>query len=82
MKNRFLSVKFQTELTLGQKISAVATVIVFVAVISALFTLLFQLLWNALAPSLFGLPSLNFWAAWGLCALAQLLALLFGGSEK
>jgi len=35
-----------------------------------------RLLWNWLAPSLFGLPALTFWQALGLLALCRIL---FGG---
>ena len=32
-----------------------------------------QLLWNWLMPTLFGLPSITFWQALGLCVLGWLL---------
>lgn len=35
-----------------------------------------MLLWNALAPSLFGLPALSFWQALGILVLCRIL---FGG---
>src|SRR5262245_7512829 len=38
-----------------------------------------KLLWNSLAPPLFGLPVLGFWQALGILALGRLL---FGGSGR
>ncbi|HYM21883.1 MAG TPA: hypothetical protein VEU08_01685 [Vicinamibacterales bacterium] len=35
-----------------------------------------ELLWNWLAPGLFGLKTITFWQAWGLLALCRIL---FGG---
>jgi hypothetical protein len=35
-----------------------------------------QQLWNWLLPSLFGLPEITFWQAWGLLVLCRIL---FGG---
>jgi len=35
-----------------------------------------ELLWNWLAPALFGWKTINFWQAWGLLALCRIL---FGG---
>lgn len=42
----------------------------------AFFSLLVMLLWNALIPSIFGLPTINFLQAAGLLILSRLL---FGG---
>ena len=48
----------------------------------ALLTFLFiggevvRRLWNWLLPSLFGVPEITFWQAWGLLALCRIL---FGG---
>jgi hypothetical protein len=38
-----------------------------------LFGWLVMLLWNWLMPSLFGLPVIGFWKAWGLIILAHIL---------
>lgn len=40
------------------------------------FGYLFMLLWNAIIPSVFGMPELTFWTAIGLLLIAKLL---FGG---
>ena len=42
----------------------------------AVFGALVMLLWNALMPSLFGLPALNYWQAAGILLLVRIL---FGG---
>ena len=38
-----------------------------------------MLLWNWLAPALFGLPAITFWQAFGLLALCRILFGGFGG---
>ena len=48
--------------------------IVALAVISGIV----MLLWNWLLPSIFGLPSINFWQAFGLFVLGRLLFGSFG----
>ena len=50
--------------------------IVGIVVVSFIGGTVVQLLWNWLMPELFGLPSLTFWQAFGLLALARIL---FGG---
>lgn len=50
--------------------------IVGIVVVSFIGGTIVQLLWNWLMPELFGLPSLTFWQAFGLLALARIL---FGG---
>jgi len=42
----------------------------------ALFSVAAMLLWNALAPEIFGLPALSYWQATGLLILGRLI---FGG---
>ncbi|MDR1918555.1 MAG: hypothetical protein LBQ65_02780 [Tannerellaceae bacterium] len=46
---------------------------------AAAFGALVMVLWNALAPDIFGLPSLSYWQALGVLVLARLL---FGGIGK
>lgn len=41
-----------------------------------LFGFVVMLLWNWLMPTLFGLPTIGFWQAWGLFVLSKIL---FGG---
>ena len=41
-----------------------------------LFGFVMMLLWNWLMPTLFGLPKIGFWQAWGLFVLSKIL---FGG---
>ncbi|MCL1937352.1 MAG: hypothetical protein FWF52_03020 [Candidatus Azobacteroides sp.] len=45
----------------------------------ALCGLLIMWLWNALAPSIFGLVSINFWQALGLFVLCRILFGCFNG---
>jgi hypothetical protein len=47
--------------------------IVFGVLAAFLFGWLVMLLWNWLMPSLFGLPVVGFWKAWGLIILAHIL---------
>ncbi len=42
------------------------------AVIALLFGLLVELLWNWLMPEIFGLPTINYWQAFGLIILAKI----------
>jgi len=48
-------------------------------VILALFGLVAMLLWNALLPSIFGLPVLGYWQTVGILLLARIL---FGGRGR
>jgi hypothetical protein len=41
--------------------------------IAFLFGWVLMLLWNWLMPSIFGLPVITFWKAWGLIILAHIL---------
>jgi hypothetical protein len=41
--------------------------------IAFLFGWVVMLLWNWLMPSIFGLPTIGFWKAWGLVILAHIL---------
>jgi len=43
------------------------------AVLAFLFGWLVMVLWNALMPEIFGLPSITYWQAWGLLVLSHLL---------
>ena len=43
------------------------------AVLAFLFGWLVMVLWNALMPDIFGLPSITYWQAWGLLVLSHLL---------
>ncbi len=42
-------------------------------VLVLIFTIPTMLLWNWLAPDLFGLKTITFWQAMGLCALSHIL---------
>ena len=41
--------------------------------VAFLFGWIVMLLWNWLMPSIFGLPTIGFWKAWGLVILAHIL---------
>lgn len=41
--------------------------------IAFVFGWIVMLLWNWLMPSIFGLPAITFWKAWGLLVLSHLL---------
>lgn len=56
--------------TFGPKIA------VMIAAAVVVFGFLVKALWNCLMPSLFGLPTITFWQAFGLFLLSKLL---FGG---
>lgn len=64
------------------KIGAFATASVLVLALAAVFGLLAAvivcLLWNWLMPDIFGLPTITYWQAWGLCVMAHVL---FKGSS-
>ena len=47
--------------------------IVFTAAIALLFGLAVMILWNWLAPAIFGLSKITYWQAWGLVLLAHIL---------
>jgi len=53
--------------------------IVAIPVMAALFGAVVMLLWNALIPQLFALPTLNYWQAVGLIILTHLLFGNIGG---
>ena len=50
--------------------------IVLAILLIPLFGFIVMLLWNWLMPTLFGLPQIGFWQAWGLFLLSKIL---FGG---
>ncbi len=47
--------------------------VAFGVLIAFLFGWVVMLLWNWLMPSIFGLPAITFWKAWGLVILAHIL---------
>ncbi len=47
--------------------------LVFGVLIAFVFGWVVMLLWNWLMPSIFGLPIISFWKAWGLLILSHLL---------
>jgi uncharacterized membrane protein len=53
--------------------NAVVGVIVLVVVFSLLFALPVMWLWDWLMPTIFGLPEITLFQAWGLSALSGLL---------
>jgi hypothetical protein len=53
--------------------------IVGIVIFSAIGGLVVMLLWNWLAPELFGLRTITFWQAFGLLALCRILFGGFGG---
>jgi hypothetical protein len=54
---------------IGRMLGSLALIVV----LSALFALPVQWLWNALCPDLFGLPTVGFLQAWGLNILSGCL---------
>jgi hypothetical protein len=51
----------------------IAAGVAFAAGAAFLFGWVVMLLWNWLMPSLFGLPAIGFWKAWGLLILSHIL---------
>jgi hypothetical protein len=51
-------------------------------VLIALFGLIIMLLWNWLMPEIFGLPTLDYWKAWGLLILCWILFKNWSFSES
>lgn len=47
--------------------------LVIAAVLALLFGLVLMWLWNWLMPTIFGLPVITFWQAWGLVVLSHIL---------
>ena len=59
--------------------------LVFLPVFLLVFGLVVRSLWNWLMPTLFGLPAITFWQAWGLMVLSWILLGGFrglGGSAR
>lgn len=56
-----------------EKLAAVLISFIVIAFSAIIGGLLVMWLWNWLMPSLFGLPTLNFWQSWGLSFLGGLL---------
>lgn len=52
-------------------------VLAVVIVVDAAVALVFQLLWNTLFVPLFQMPTLDFWAAWGLLILLTIVGSMF-----
>ena len=50
--------------------------LLFVAVVTAVYSVVVMALWNWLMPTLFGLPPISVWQALGLLVLSRIL---FGG---
>lgn len=53
-----------------------------VTALGFLFGYVIMLLWNALMPQIFGLPSIGYWQGIGLFILARILLGGFGGGSK
>jgi len=51
-------------------------IIPLVIVAFAIFTFLFQLLWNCIIPDVFGLNAINYWQSLGILIISKIL---FGG---
>jgi hypothetical protein len=60
-----------------KKIIRIVGMVIGGVLLGVLFAFLFgwvlMLLWNWLMPSIFGLPAITFWKAWGLIILAHIL---------
>lgn len=47
--------------------------IIFTLVFAFVFAVIVMLLWNWLMPTIFGLPVITYWQAWGLILLSHIL---------
>jgi hypothetical protein len=56
--------------------------VLFAALFALLFGWLVMLLWNWLMPSVFGLPAIGYWKAFGIVVLAKILFGGFGGHHN
>lgn len=61
--------------------TAIAAAVSLVIIITLIFVIPVWLLWNALMPDVFGLPSITFWQALGLLLLSGML-IKSSGSNK
>lgn len=48
----------------------------------AVFTFLFQLLWNSVVPDVFNLIEINYWQALGILAISKILFSGFGFNKR
>lgn len=66
--------------------AVIAGTILFIIILAALFFVLFgyviMYLWNWLMPAIFGLTTITFWQAIGICLLSKILFGGFGGGDK
>ncbi len=61
------------EWRLGEKILAIAGGVIVGVGLAFIFGFVVMLLWNALMPRIFHLPTIGYWEGWGLVLLSSIL---------
>ncbi|MEQ6124739.1 hypothetical protein AAON49_11090 [Pseudotenacibaculum sp. MALMAid0570] len=63
-------------------VGTILLIIILAVTFFVLFGYVIMYLWNWLMPSIFGLTTITFWQAIGLCLLSKILFGGFGGGDK